>query len=126
MGASIVVAEVCVPAHVTVNPIDADRTDEWRGFVAALAGPRRIEWAQSQRRRGITREVISLAPGDPDSAVVYVETNDPVRSAEVLSASDHPFDEWYRSRLDELLGPASDVEVVFDSAPRPGPWRGVR
>lgn len=113
-------------AQISLTPIRSGRTDDWRDFIAELRGSRRIEWAQSQRRRGITREVISLASGDEDLAIVYSESADHDKASERLAGSDDPFDEWYRSRLDDLLDEPLDAEVVFDSAPKPGPWRGLR
>lgn len=113
-------------ATVTIAPIAIGKVDAWRAFVAELQGPRRIEWAQSQRRRGITRQVITLASGDPALAVVYTETGDVEASADRLAESEDPFDTWYRDRVRDLHVEPYDTEVVFDSAPRPGPWRGWR
>lgn len=113
-------------AAVTIAPIRSGLVDEWRAFVAELQGPRRIDWVQSQRRRGITRQVISIASGDPVLAVIYTESDDPDRARERLAGSDDPFDAWLRARLEDLYDAPFEAEVVFDSAPRPGPWRGWR
>ncbi len=113
-------------ANVTIAPIGNGKVDEWRAFVSDLAGARRIEWAQSQRRRGITRQVITLAEGDPALAVVYTEAGDVEAAADRLVESNDPFDAWYREQMVELHDEPMDTEVVFDSAPRPGPWRGWR
>ena len=113
-------------AAVTIAPIRPGRVEEWRGFVAELQGSRRIEWVQSQRRRGITRQVISLSHGDVIAAVIYTESADPGEARRLLAESGDPFDEWFRSRLADLHDDPFEAEVVFDSAPRPGPWRGWR
>lgn len=113
-------------ATVTIAPIREGNLDAWHDFVAELKGGRRIEWAQSQRRRGVTRQVITLALGDSALAVVYSEAGDVEAAAVLLAASDDPFDTWYRSRIEELHETPIQAEVVFDSAPRPGPWRGRR
>ena len=113
-------------ATVTIAPIREGSLDAWREFVAELRGERRIEWAQSQRRRGIARQVITLAVGDRELAVVYTEAGDVEAAANLLVASDDPFDSWYSSRMEELHDMPMETEVVFDSAPRPGPWRGRR
>lgn len=113
-------------AQIDLLPITDGMTDEWRVFVAELRGPRRIEWAQSQRRRGIVREVISLVSAAPDLVAVYTESPDHERADGLLEASDDPFDRWYRDRRSALLGSPLDTEILFDSAPRPGPWRGRR
>jgi hypothetical protein len=115
-----------VAAQISLSPIIDGASAFWRGFVAELQGARRIEWAQSQRRRGITREVIAVAAGTPEMVVVYTESADHARAAALLAESGDLFDQWYRTRLAELLDDAVDTEVVFDSAPKPGPWRGWR
>lgn len=113
-------------ATVTIAPIATGKTDEWRQFVAELQTSRRIEWAQSQRRRGITRQVITIAEGEPSLAVVYTEASDVEAATVALAMSDDPFDVWYRERVGDLHDESLETEVVFDSAPRPGPWRGWR
>jgi len=116
-----------VAATITVAPIVEGKMPEWRSFQAELSGARRIEWAQSQRRRGITRQVISLSmDGDRTLAVVYSETSDPGRAAQTLEASDDAFDVWFKEMLGELHEGPLESETVFDSAPKPGPWRGWR
>jgi hypothetical protein len=115
-----------VAASVTIAPITEGKTDEWRAFVADLQASRRIEWAQSQRRRGITRQVITISEGDRSLAIVYTEAGDVEAATVGLASSDDPFDVWYRRRVADLHDEALETEVVFDSAPRPGPWRGWR
>lgn len=113
-------------ASITIAPIASGKVDEWRAFVAELQGARRIEWAQSQRRRGITREVITLAESEPALAVMYTEVGDAEEAVLRLAESDDSFDAWFRDRVAELYDGPYDIEVVFDSSPRPGPWRGWR
>jgi len=115
-----------VAATITIAPIATDKVAEWRAFIAELRGSRRIEWAQSQRRRGINRQVITLADAEPPLAVVYTETGDVEEAALRLAESNDSFDVWYRRRVEELYDESYNTEVVFDSAPRPGPWRGWR
>ena len=113
-----------VAASVTIAPIK--NPDEWRAFVSKLQTSRRIEWAQSQRRRGITRQVITIAEGEPALAVVDTVAVDIDVATSGLDASTDPFDVWFRERVDDLHDEPFETEVVFDSAPRPGPWRGWR
>ena len=113
-------------ATVTIVPIIAGETEEWRTFVAEVGGVRRIEWAQSQRRREITRQVVTVAEGEPALAVVYFEAVG-IDTATVQSTeSDDLFDDWYRERMAERYDEFLQTEVVFDSAPQPGPWQGWR
>lgn len=114
-------------ATITVRPIAAGKLDEWRAFHAELMGSRRIEWAQSQRRRGITRQVVSLVDhGGIALAVVYTEGRDPAASLKALTESDGAFDGWLVERVGELHGEALSSEMTLDTAPRPGPWKGWR
>jgi hypothetical protein len=116
-----------MPVTVQIDPIVAGRLDEWRRFVDELTGIRRVDWAQSHRRRGVTRVVISLAgTEEAPLSVVLVEASDPKAADELLRASDDPFDVWLRQSLVDLLEPAIPATVLFDSAPRRGPWRGMR
>ena len=113
-------------ATVTIAPIATDKLDDWRAFVDDLSGTRRTEWAQSQRRRGITKQVITIGTLDPPVAVVYTETEDATQADARLAASADPFDIWFREQVTELHGDPYETEVVFDSSPRRGPWRGWR
>ncbi len=113
-------------ATINITPIATGKIDEWRAFVAELQGSRRIEWAQSQRRRGMTRQVISLAERESALAVAYSETGDVDEAASRLAKSIDLFDVWCRGRVADLHDESYNTEVVFDSAPRPGTWRGWR
>lgn len=115
-----------MPATVTIAPIAPGKLDAWRAFLVDLQGARRTEWAQSQRRRGITKQVISIGSLQPPVAVVYTEVGDVAHAEDRLASSADPFDIWFREQVAELHGDPYETEVVFDSAPRRGPWRGWR
>ena len=112
-------------ATISIAPITPGREEDWDEFIAELRGPRRIEWAQSQRRRGITRQVVSKTVADMSYALVYSEVNDGDEAARLLAESTDQFDVWLRTRVAELHGAWVPTEVAFDSAPKPGPWRGL-
>jgi hypothetical protein len=57
---------------------------------------------------------------------LYTEAADVEQAKTLLADSDDPFDSWYRQQLASLHQEPYDTEVVFDSAPKPGPWRGWR
>lgn len=114
-------------ANITVRPIADGKLDEWREFHASLMGSRRIEWAQSQRRRGITRQVISLVQeGGRNLAVMFTEGRDPQAALEALDDSTDAFDVWLMERVSALHGEPLSAETTLDTAPRPGPWKGWR
>lgn len=112
-------------AAIFIQPVRPGRHEEFRSLVADLMTSRRIEWAQSHRDRGITRQVVNLAAdGDRWLAVFYVEAADPV--AAMTAGADGEFGVWLHERLAELLEPTLAVESLADTAPKPGPWRGWR
>ena len=114
-------------AVLTIYPIKVGRSDEWKALHAELMGPRRIEWAQSQRRRGVTRQVVSLvSDGGRHLAAVFTEAADPEAALRSLRSSSDAFDRWLVGRLDDVLGEALPTTTIVDTAPRPGPWRGWR
>ena len=113
-------------AAVTIAPIATDKVEDWRAFLAELKGARRTEWAQSQRRRGITKQVITIGALDPPVAVVYTKTDDATQADARLASFPEPFDIWFREQVTGLHGDPYETEVVFDSSPRRGPWRGWR
>jgi hypothetical protein len=116
-----------MPLSIEVNEIATGKLAEWTEFVAQLTGPRRVEWAESHRRRGIRRVVISTVGVDDRSlAVVLVDATDRQLAANRLEDSVEPFDVWLRDRLGELLGAPVDAAVLADTAPRRGPWPGLR
>ena len=114
-------------ASIYVMPIRPGRRDDFRALVGELMGPRRVEWAQSKRRRGVTRQVVFLGKdGDRQLAMVYSEAHDPDRAFNAIAVSDDPFDRWLAGKMSELLEARIAVEVLADTAPKPGPWRGWR
>lgn len=111
-------------AAIFIQPVRPGRAGEFRALVGELMTSRRIEWAQSHRDRGITRQVMTVATdGDRTLAVSYVEAADPMAA---MNPGSGPFDAWLAGRLAELLEPTLAVEVLADTAPKPGPWRGWR
>lgn len=112
---------------LSVTPIASGMLDEWRALHTELLGPRRVEWAQSQRRRGVTRQVVSLVGSEGRFfQALFTEAIDPAGAAQELRSSSDPFDVWLVERLDAVLADPLRSEAVADTAPRPGPWRGWR
>lgn len=117
-----------MPAALVLAPVDPDRLGDWRAFYEELRGPRRAEWAQSQRRRGVEREAIWLLHGGAGVTVCYlVEAAEPRAARHALRTSADPFDTWFRERWDEVHGgPETLTEAVFDTRIPAGAWRGLR
>jgi hypothetical protein len=117
-----------VAATLYVMPVRPGRSDDFRAFVADLMRSRRVEWAESHRRRGVTRQVVFIGRdgGGRDLAMIYSESPDPESAFTSIAASDHPFDRWLAEKMSELLEARIAVESLADTAPKPGPWRGWR
>lgn len=114
-------------AVLRLSPIAAGKVDRWKALHAELMGIRRIEWAQSQRRRGVSRQVVFLVEdGDRLLAAVYTEAADPAAALEKLYGSNEPFDRWLVEQLESVLESPITTSTVVDTAPRPGLWRGWR
>lgn len=110
-----------------VYPVRPGMAEGARALVAELMGPRRGEWAESKRRRGIGRVAMSLVHEDGrDLFVTAVQGSAPVAGVAALAGSEDPFDVWLRGRMTELFEEPLAVEHLADTAPRPGPWRGMR
>ena len=86
-------------------PIAADKIEAVRGFVAELLGPRRAEFEESWRQKGITKETAWLQEV-PNGALVLVsmEAEDLGRVFRELAVSDTPFDRWYRQTVLDIYG----------------------
>ncbi len=112
---------------IYVMKIRSGRGDDFRAFVAELMGSRRVEWAESHRRRGITRQVVCQAPvAGGDYAMIYTESADSDKAYAAITASDDPFDRWLGGRIAELFEPRISVDTLADTGPKAGPWRGWR
>ena len=91
---------VCV-----VFPILAGRTDDALAFMRDLDGPRKAEFDASERRIGITKELWYLAKLQAgDQLVGYMETGDFAKAVGLFSASQDPFDLWFKQRMADVSG----------------------
>ena len=106
------------------GPILAGREERWRRFLQELAGPRRKEYDDLRRRLGVTGQKVWLVrTRRGETAVSYLECEEPGRLAARLAASTEPFDVWLKAKLIEFHGcdfarpdPARwSPELVFES-----------
>jgi hypothetical protein len=86
-------------------PVIPGRSDDARAFMRELEESRKDEYASSEERIGITKEVWHLAGlHDGDVLVAYMETEDFERALELFSASRDDFDLWFKGRLADSTG----------------------
>ena len=88
-----------------VIPVLPDRTNDAREFMRELEASRKDEYARSEERIGITKEVWFLAPvADGDALVAYMETNDFGNALGLFSQSQDEFDMWFKRRMADATG----------------------
>jgi hypothetical protein len=89
-----------MPALTLVAPILPDKQEEWRRFVQEIQEEHLREYEDLRRRLGIRNESVWLAHTKMgETALVYLEVEDPERIVPALVASEEPFDLWFKERL---------------------------
>ena len=95
-----------MPAIGFVAPILPGKTETDRANLLSCAqGERHVDFVESRRRAGITREAtwIQSTPMG-DLAVVFIESDDPEAAMKTLATSDDPFDRWFRDAIQDVHG----------------------
>jgi len=88
-----------------VMPILPGKTDDARAFMRDLDGPRKSEFDQSERRIGIGKELWYLATlPRGDQLIGYMEAADFNQAVGQFSASQVPFDLWFKQRMADVTG----------------------
>jgi hypothetical protein len=88
-----------------VIPVQPGKGEDAREFMNELEQSRMAEYAASEERIGITKEVWFLAgtPGG-DTLVAYIETDDFGEALTRFSGSHDDFDLWFKQRLADSTG----------------------
>jgi len=88
-----------------VLPVTEGHADDARAFMRELEDQRKADYARSEERIGITREVWWLA-GLPagEALVAYMETEDFERALGLFSQSRDEFDMWFKRRMADVTG----------------------
>ena len=100
-------------------PILGGHTDDARAFLRELEGERKGQYAASERRLGLTREIwaIQRTPTG-DLFVVYFAGADIGRAFGQFAASEDEFDRWFKARVLQTTG-------VDLKTPPPGPMSEI-
>ena len=102
-----------------VLPILAGKTAAARAFLAELEGERKGQYAASERRLGLTREVWAIQPTPQgDLYVVYIAGESIPTAFRRFAASEDEFDAWFKQRVLETTG--ADLNT-----PPPGPMSEI-
>ena len=88
-----------------VVPIQPGHADDAREFMRELEASRKPEYARSEERIGITKEVwfLARAPGG-DVLVGYMESDDFSNALGLFSRSQDDFDLWFKRRMADCTG----------------------
>jgi hypothetical protein len=88
-----------------VLPVQHGHSDDARDFMRELEASRKPDYAQSEQRIGITKEVWFIAAtGGEDALIGYMETGDFANALGLFSASQDDFDLWFKRRMAECTG----------------------
>ena len=88
-----------------VLPVQQGRSDDAREFMRELESSRKGDYARSEERIGITKEVWFLATASGgDALVAYMETGDFAKALGLFSQSQDEFDMWFKRRMADCTG----------------------
>ena len=87
------------------GPILPGKEERWRRFLQELEGSRREDYEDLRRRLGIRSQRIWIVRTPRgETAVSYLECEEPGSIAARLAASAQPFDVWLKGKLAEFHG----------------------
>ncbi len=96
-------------------PILPGKTEAARAFLQEMDGPRKQEWAASDQRAGLTKEVWAIQQTPQgDFFVVCMAGEDIAQAFRQLAASQDEFDRWFKQQVQATTG--ADLNT-----PPPGP-----
>jgi hypothetical protein len=88
-----------------VMPVRSGRGEDARAFMRELEESRKDDYARSEERIGITKELWYLAPLPTGEVLIaYMETEDFGRALGLFSQSRDDFDMWFKRRLADVTG----------------------
>ncbi len=98
-------------------PILPGKLELAKAFGREVTGPRRAEFEELQRRRGVTRETWSIqeTPDGGGLSVVWIESPDPEKAIIVGVEDPSEFAVWFHERVKEING------IDLRAAPPPPP-----
>jgi len=106
-------------------PIQSGKTDSARSFLTELEGSRKQDYAASEQRLGITKEIwaIQQTPNG-DLFTVFFESEDIQGAVGQFVGSADSFDQWFKGQVHETTGvdlnvpppgPLSDILSVYEA-----------
>jgi hypothetical protein len=105
-------------------PIQVGQTDAARAFLGELEGERKSQYAASERRLRITKEVWALQQSPlGDLFVVFFQSDDIGGAVGQFVGSQDAFDQWFKGQVKAITGvdlnvpppgPLSDILSVYE------------
>ncbi len=96
-------------------PLQSDQVESWKAWAGEATGSRSTEFDDFNHRMGLTSHRVWLAESPQGTQViVLIEGPGADTYLRILSASEHPFDVWFREKISEFHGIDFSVE-------QPGP-----
>jgi hypothetical protein len=105
-------------------PIQAGKTEAARAFLQALEHERKNDYAASEQRLGITKEVWALQQTPMGALfVVFFQSADIGGAVRQFVGSQEDFDQWFKRQVQDLTGvdlnvpppgPLSDILSVYE------------
>jgi hypothetical protein len=86
------------------SPILPGKTEEWRGFVRELTGPRAQEFAESRRRAGLHERTFLQPSPMGDLVITTFEGDDPGGALQRLIDQDDEFTRWFLEQVQRVHG----------------------
>jgi Family of unknown function (DUF6176) len=86
-------------------PLVPGKTEAARAFMRELEGPRKGQFASSEQRIGITKELWYLQQTpNGDLLVTYMESPDFGKALTQFSQSKDEFDQWFKQQMADVTG----------------------
>jgi len=90
---------------VVFAPILEGQVDNWKQWTAEIAGARKDDFTDLNRRHGLTRHAAWLTETPDGQAVIaYHEGPGSDDFLQKIAASDHPVDLWFRDKIKAIHG----------------------
>jgi hypothetical protein len=92
--------------HICLTiPVLPGQAEGARSFLRDLDGPRRGDYADSEQRIGIEKELWYISDlGEQQILVAYMEARDFGQALGMFSGSRDPFDMWFKEQLAAATG----------------------
>ncbi len=116
-----------MPLYAFVAPIKANKTAEFRQFIADLNGPRKKEYEDSRKNAGFRQEAMFLQQTPKGEMVVLVQDAASEEAALTsLRGMTDPFHVWYFQQMKDSYGvdlvgpvtPSNELLLDYRSGPR--------